>query len=192
MTGRMRFPFLVALRAAALFSLLLAACGGDDDENGGASQATAASPTSTQGGEEPAATVGDLEIMAPFARGTLDRGAVFFTVVNNGDTDDALVAANADIAGRTELHETTMQDGQAMMQPVDQIDVPAGGEAVLEPGGLHVMLLDLPEPLEVGQTFTVTLTFENAGEVELTVEVTSYSDEPMQGDTMGDNGGSMR
>lgn len=191
MTGRIRFSLIFALTAVALLSLLLAACG-DDDENGGASPTSAESPTSTQSGGQPAATIGDLEIMAPFARGTLDRGAVFFTVVNNGDTDDALVAANADIAGRTELHETIMQDGQAMMQPVDQINVPAGGEAVLEPGGLHVMLLDLPEPLEVGQTFPVTLTFENAGEVELTVEVTSYSDEPMQGDTMGGNGGSMR
>jgi copper(I)-binding protein len=171
-----RILFLIALAAIALFAA--AACGGDDDDDGGATGT--ASPT-------PVASVGDLEIVGPFSRGTLDRGAVFFTVVNNGEEDDRLVGASIDIAGTTEIHETVMQDGQAQMRPIDGLDIPAGKETVLKPGGYHVMLLDLPEPLEVGQTFPVELTFEKAGKVEFTVEVESYSDEdPMEG---GMNGG---
>jgi len=162
----MKPKFLFALLAGlASIALLFTACGDDDDDGG-----------DDNGGSEPAAQVGDLDIMAPYSRGTLERGAVFFTVVNNGTEDDALIAAAADIAGSAEIHETVMNDSQAMMQPVEKIDVPAGGEVTLEPGGLHVMLLDLPEPLEVGQTFPVELTFEKAGTVELTVEVQSYSD----------------
>lgn len=175
-----RILFLIALAAVALFAA--AACGDDDDDDGGAPTGTA-SPSSPS----TAATVGDLQIVAPFSRGTLDRGAVFFTVINDGEEDDRLTGANVEIAGRTEIHETVMQDGQAQMRPIEGLDIPAGEETVLKPGGYHVMLLDLPEHLEVGQTFPVELTFEKAGKVQFTVRVESYSEEdPMQG---GMNGG---
>lgn len=62
------------------------------------------------------------------------------------------------------------------MSPVSSIDIPAGGQAVLEPGGLHLMLLDLPDPLESGETFEVTLTTD-AGD-EITVEVEVRDDAP--------------
>lgn len=61
--------------------------------------------------------------------------------------------------------------GAMVMQEVDRIDIPAGESVELKPGGYHVMLLDLAAPLEVGQQFTVTLTFETAGDVEVPVEV---------------------
>jgi copper(I)-binding protein len=171
----MKTPRLIILLALAGIALFAAVACGDDDDDGDSPTATA-SPA-------PAASVGDLDIMGPFSRGTLDRGAVFFTVVNNGEEDDTLIGANIDIAGSTEIHETVMEDGQAQMRPIEGLDIPAGEETVLEPGGFHVMMLDLPEPLEVGQTFPVELTFEKAGTVEFTVEVVSYSSEdPMDGD----------
>lgn len=61
--------------------------------------------------------------------------------------------------------------GAMVMQEVDRIDIAAGESVELKPGGYHVMLLDLAAPLEVGQQFTVTLTFESAGDVEVPVEV---------------------
>jgi hypothetical protein len=57
------------------------------------------------------------------------------------------------------------------MRPVEEIPVAAGELVALEPGGYHIMLLDLGEPLEVGDQFEVTLTFEQAGELDVTVEV---------------------
>lgn len=144
-----------------------AACGDDDDDD-------------DDGGDGAVATVGDLEITGASARGALDNGAVYFTVTNSGSDDDALVGAATDVAGKVELHETVDQGGGTMMmRPVEQIDVPAGGEAVLEKGGLHVMLLDLPEPLEMGTTFPIELTFEKAGTVEFEVTVESYSEATM-------------
>jgi hypothetical protein len=57
------------------------------------------------------------------------------------------------------------------MRPVDAVEVPAGGEAVLEPGGLHVMLIGLKAPLEEGDSFALRLVFEDAGEVEVVTTI---------------------
>ena len=62
-------------------------------------------------------------------------------------------------------------DGSMGMSPVSEIPVAAGGSATLEPGGFHIMLIDLTEPLVVGQKIDLTLTFRNAGEVKVTAEV---------------------
>ncbi len=61
--------------------------------------------------------------------------------------------------------------GEMTMQQVDSIVLPAGETVMLMPGGYHIMLLDLAAPLEVGQTFDVTLTFANAGSITVSVEV---------------------
>ena len=72
----------------------------------------------------------------------------------------------------TEIHETTMDDaGTMMMGEVPAIDVPAGATVMLEPGGYHIMLMNLAAPLETGQEFDVVLTFEAAGDVTVPVEV---------------------
>jgi copper(I)-binding protein len=57
------------------------------------------------------------------------------------------------------------------MRPVERIAIPAGQSVALEPGGFHIMLLDLAEPLELGQQVDLTLVFENAGEVAVTAEI---------------------
>jgi periplasmic copper chaperone A len=61
--------------------------------------------------------------------------------------------------------------GEMTMREVEAIELPGGQTVVLEPGGLHVMLLGLTAPLEVGTTFDLTLTFESAGERTVAVEV---------------------
>ena len=66
---------------------------------------------------------------------------------------------------------TTMGGGMMTMREVERIELPAGETVVLEPGGYHVMLLDLAAPLELGDTVEVTLTFEVAGDVVVTAEV---------------------
>ena len=72
----------------------------------------------------------------------------------------------------TEIHETTMDDaGTMMMGEVPAIDVPAGATVMLEPGGYHIMLMNLAAPLETDQEFDVVLTFEAAGDVTVPVEV---------------------
>jgi hypothetical protein len=118
------------------------------------------------------AKVGDITVEGPWARasaGPARAGAAFMTLNNAGAVDDKLIAASTDVSNKAELH-THIRDGEIMrMRPVDGIDVPAGGVANLQPGGLHVMLMGLKQPLKEGEAFPLTLTFEKAGEV--TVEV---------------------
>ncbi len=60
-----------------------------------------------------------------------------------------------------------MGEGEMVMREVDSIALPAGVAVALEPGGYHIMLIDLAKPLEVGTTIKITLTFETAGEITL-------------------------
>lgn len=101
-----------------------------------------------------------------------ENGAVYMTITG-GDSADRLVKASvsSDVAAMAQVHQTSMEDGVMKMSEVDAIDVPADGEVTLEPGGYHVMLMQLAEPLVSGEEIEVTLTFEDAGDIEVTAEV---------------------
>ncbi|MDX5463347.1 MAG: copper chaperone PCu(A)C [Alphaproteobacteria bacterium] len=118
-------------------------------------------------------TVGALTIDHPWARPAIPNrpGVVFLTVKNTGDAPDRLVAASTPVAGTVEIH-THIKDGDVMrMVRIEAIDVPAGGMAMLQPGGDHLMLFDIPKPYVVGDSFPMTLTFEKAGDVMVEVQV---------------------
>lgn len=112
-----------------------------------------------------------IEVLEPSSRITGERGAVYMTLRNNADAPDYLTAAWTEVAARVELHETTMQGAMSMMQPVEKIEVPAKGEAVLKRGGYHIMLMELTRELKEGDSFEVLLTFQNAGVVKVIVTV---------------------
>jgi len=98
---------------------------------------------------------------------TVMAGDMGETTMTGGMADDTAGGMTGDTTGSMPVStEPTM-----MMQPVDGIDLPAGTAVELKPGGYHIMLLDLASPLEAGQTFTITLTFEQAGSVEVPVTV---------------------
>jgi copper(I)-binding protein len=123
-----------------------------------------------QGGDDDMAdvTLGDLVIENPWARESVTKsGAAYLTVRNDGDQYDRLIGVSADVAEMAQIHESTMQDGVMKMRPVEAIEVPAHGEAVLEPGGFHIMLMGLKAPLKEGESFSLTLAFEKAGEIEV-------------------------
>jgi periplasmic copper chaperone A len=116
--------------------------------------------------------VGDLVVESPWARESVTRtGAAYLTVRNGGDQDDRLVGVSSEVADKAELHSSVMQDGVMKMRAVEALDVPAHGEAVLEPGGLHIMLIGLKAPLEEGKSFALTLEFEHTGEIEVMTTV---------------------
>ena len=95
----------------------------------------------------------------------------FITIRNDAATADRLIAAASPRAGRIELHDMTMENGVMQMRPVEGIPVGPGATVTLAPGGLHMMLLDLPTGFAAGETIPVTLTFERAGVVETTLTV---------------------
>jgi copper(I)-binding protein len=189
-----------ARRAAVLVAtlglgagLLLAACGDDGDTDVG-TQATDTTTSTT------VAATSAIEVEAAWARTSpmvVTAGAAYMEITNAGAADDALLSASvADtVAATVELHETRAAgmgeegsdtetsmggtgDGEGStttpmmeMVPVDRIEVPAGETVSLEPGGYHVMLLELVAPLEAGDEIELTLTFEVAGELVVTAVV---------------------
>lgn len=105
---------------------------------------------------------------------TTDVGAVYFDVRATG-AGDTLIAASAAIADDAQLHEIATDGGNAMMRAVEGgIPVEPDGGLSLRPGGYHVMLLGVAAIPEVGETFALTLEFERAGRMTVTVEVVPF------------------
>lgn len=125
--------------------------------------------------------IGDLVVDHPYARATppgAPVGGGYMIVKNTGQSADRLVGANADFAGRVEVHEMKMSEGIMKMRRIEGgLEIPPGGEVVLKPGGYHLMFMKLTEQLAEGEKRKVTLEFEKAGriEVEFSVEAISSS-----------------
>jgi periplasmic copper chaperone A len=119
---------------------------------------------------------GDIEIDHPWSRATPEGARVaagYLTLRNDGNEADRLVAVTGEIAGRTEIHEMAVNDQGVMTMRLlaDGVEIPAGGVVELKPGGFHIMFLDLSEAPREGASFSGTLTFENAGTVEVEFSV---------------------
>jgi periplasmic copper chaperone A len=102
------------------------------------------------------------------------NAALYLTATSEGGPD-RLVAASTDVAAGVEIHRTTTEDGVMNMQRIDGLDLPAGEALVLEPGGLHLMLLDVAR-LDVGAVVEVTLIWETAGKMTVEAEVVEPAD----------------
>ncbi|HFD40738.1 MAG TPA: copper chaperone PCu(A)C [Anaerolineae bacterium] len=101
-------------------------------------------------------------------------GAAYMIIKNTGGEADKLLSGETPAAEVVELHESYMDENQVMhMRAVEggYIEVPAHGQVELKPGGYHVMLIKLVEPLEAGKTVPLTLHFEKSGQIEVQVPV---------------------
>ena len=101
------------------------------------------------------------------------NGAVYLTI-DGGAGDVSLTGASAtrEVAAGVELHQTVLRaDGTMGMTRMSEVEIPADSTVMMVPGGLHVMLIDLAKPLELGETFNVTLTFDDGTELIASVEV---------------------
>lgn len=111
----------------------------------------------------------------PWARATPSgarTGAVYMTLDNKAATADRLTGASAEVAEKTQIHEMTVANGVMRMRELaNGLAIPAGGSVTLKPGGYHVMLIGLKKPLTADETFSLTLTFEKAGNISITVPV---------------------
>jgi len=127
----------------------------------------------TTAGEAAAPAGPVIKVMEPYARASVPNGAVYMHLMNEGETDDRLISAETNVAETVELHESKMGDNEVMkMSPIDAVVVPAGDSATLKPGGMHVMLIGLKEELTTGDTFELTLNFEQTAPQTIEVEVT--------------------
>jgi copper(I)-binding protein len=166
--NRLRSRFALVLALLALLAIPLAvACGGDDDDD---DDDQTGEPTATQ--EAEGVTLGDLTITGGWVRTTTNDVSAAYLMVQNAGLEDTLVAAASPISPMVQLHEVITEGGSSKMQQKEGgFPVPAQGMVELKPGGYHIMLMDLTEPLEEGDMVEVTVTFEKAGEVTLTLPV---------------------
>lgn len=118
---------------------------------------------------------GDLVISQPWSRATPGGAKVaggYLNIANKGAAADRLVGGSADVAGKFEIHEMSMNNGVMTMRPLDKGLVIEPGKTVkLAPGGYHLMLMDLKGALKQGDKVPVTLEFEKAGKVKVSFDV---------------------
>ena len=187
-----RTSIFIAPVAALALTFSIAACGSDDDSadttdapaatddmagddmDGGDMDSDEMSSDEMDGGE---ATVGDLSVSGVWVREPAEGqtlSAAYGTITNNGDSEVTLVAASVPFDATVEIHETLMDgDGTMQMQEVpDGFAVPAGGSFTLEPGGPHIMLIDI-DPADIVGTIEVTMSFDDGTDVVVDAPVRS-------------------
>ncbi len=118
-----------------------------------------------------------ISVIDPWARPSIagaPNSAAYMVLANPDMAHDALIAAASDVASMVEIHEMSMTaEGVMQMRPVEgqHLHIPEAGAVQLMPGGYHIMLMGLTRELVVGETFSLTLTFENYGEMSVDVVV---------------------
>ncbi|NLU79841.1 copper chaperone PCu(A)C [Micromonospora sp. HNM0581] len=148
-----RFLRPAVLFTAAALSVSLAACASSEDAS------TAPTPPASASAA-PAAEAGVLGVRDPWVKAA-DEGmtAAFATLVNDSDTDVTITGAATELSPM-ELHEMAMVDGKMVMRARQGgVVIEAGSEHKLEPGGDHLMLMDLAKPVQAGDELTFTLSF---------------------------------
>ena len=174
----------LAVAAGAALVLAVASCGDDDDGDAGSEGVTVSdawartSPAMTSNGAiylELRSGDGDVLVGASVPETVAATTEIHETVAATdgmsdstamGDTTAAMSDTTAAMTGTTAAGM-----GEMTMRPIESLEIPAGSTINLEPGGYHIMLLDLVKPLEVGSEIELTLTFEKAGELTITVPV---------------------
>jgi hypothetical protein len=155
---------LVRLLPLALLLVLLAACGAPAGPSIEARDVWARPAMAGSGMSE-----GESGGMGRAAPGT---GAIFMRLVNDGRVADRLVGGQTAVAQTVEIHETRIEGEVMKMQMLaDGLEIPAGGEVLLQPGGYHVMLIGVERDLAVGDRFAIDLQFEKSGTLTVEAEV---------------------
>lgn len=150
---------LLSLSLAVL--LAVSGCGSDDEPDVAAGSDT---PTTPQ----------RVEIESPWMRPAPEGGtsALYMTLVNGTSATDTLTRVAMALADTVEIHETYQRENDVMgMRPIGPVPLAPKSRISLEPGGRHVMLLNLRGPLVADSTASVTVTFANAGSRRVQVPI---------------------
>lgn len=136
---------------------------------------------------------GEIHIEHPYARATVPgqpTGGAYMTLENKGKQADKLISVSVvpTAATRAEIHTMAMDGNVMKMREVSSIELAPAAKITMAPGsGYHIMLLELKQPLKVGDKLPLSLTFEKAGKIEIVADVesiTSKSTHDMKSTTM--------
>jgi copper(I)-binding protein len=112
-------------------------------------------------------------------------GAAYMTLMNSGASADRLLGATTPVADQVQFHKNTEDNGVSRMREVHNVELSPGEKIIFKPGDMHMMIVGLRQPLKEGQTFPVTLQFEKAGKIDVTVPIGKVG--AMQHEDMGSN-----
>jgi len=129
-----------------------------------------------------------IQVDNAWARATPGRSTesvVYLKITNTGAASDRLIGASTPISAAASLHESKLEKGIMKMRAVDAVAVAPGEAVELKPNGEHVMLTGLKQPLKQGDSFPLTLMFEKAGDVAVTVKVERVGAMGMSAGSMG-------
>lgn len=108
--------------------------------------------------------------------GTARPGVAYMTIRNHGDDVLTLSSVKTDLAAISEIHQTSTNDqGVSSMARVGDLDILPNGTIALEPGGLHLMLTRLQQPMVEGETYALSLVFGNRGSVVVRVPILGFA-----------------
>ncbi len=121
----------------------------------------------------PAAAHAEVSVKDAWLRETPGQSKVSaaYASIENTGAADTLTGITMSVPGMAEVHRSMQQDGIMKMDAVPRLEVPAKGKVELKPGSFHVMVMNLQQPLKVGETVNITFTFEHAGKVTVPAKV---------------------
>ena len=118
---------------------------------------------------------GDIVITQAWSRATPGGAKIaggYLTIENKGTAPDRLIGGSGDVAGKVEVHEMAMNNGVMTMRALDKgLAIEPGKTVKFAPGGYHLMLMDLKQPFKQGDKVPLTLEFEKAGKVAVSLDV---------------------
>jgi copper(I)-binding protein len=101
--------------------------------------------------------------------------AAYFSIENRFDTNQILIGASADFASKAEIHNHILVNDMMSMQQQSEVVIQPGESVHFSPGGLHIMLFGLKQPLHEGQSVTITLLTKEGESIIITANVTQPS-----------------
>ena len=129
-----------------------------------------------------AALASDIMVMDPRAAASLTpnarTGAVYLMLMNHGATTDALLKVTSPAADMAMAHQTLEEDGVMKMREITRLELPPQATFAMAPGGSHIMLVGLKAPLKEGNSLSLVLTFERAGEITVDVPIVNRNKLP--------------
>lgn len=121
-----------------------------------------------------AAAADQVEVHQPYVRlapPNAPAAGAFMVIRNTGSKDVKVVKADNPASRVTELHTHLNEAGVMKMRQVPAIEIKAGGEAKLQPGGLHIMLIELKAPMQEGDNIAITLGFDDGSSKQVDAKV---------------------
>jgi iron complex outermembrane recepter protein len=116
-------------------------------------------------------------------------GVAYLSITNNGTEPETLTGASSPAAASVQFHQTTISEGMARMRPLTEVTIAPGQTVKVEPGAIHLMLMDLKMPLELGKSVPLLLEFRKAGSVTVQIAIEARDAPPAAENAMSESMG---